>query len=107
MEHFSPVLFSAYAQLPRGTASSELYKVMALVLLIDTKTNQITAVDCTLSTRLAEQFVAKLLVGKNILESEQLIELIQHRYQGSARNALITTIRLIKEKYLAYSSKNK
>lgn len=103
METKNMVLFSAYAKLPVGTVSSELYKVMALVFLVNVKTGQIVEVDCTLSTRLAERFVSRLLVDKNINNLEQLISIIQDHYQGAARNTLIAALRTIGDKYTCYS----
>jgi hypothetical protein len=97
------VLFSGYARLPGGTVASELYGVMALVLLVDIQTGQILEADCTLSTRLAERFVSRLLVGYSLKDNpEKLIQQINLVYQGSAKKALITALRTILDKYPAY-----
>lgn len=103
MVNETTVLFSGYARLPSGTVSSELYGVMALVLLVDIQTGQIVEADCTLSTRLAERFVNQLLVGQNLNDNpEGLIRKINLVYQGSAKKALITALRTIIDKYLAF-----
>lgn len=97
------VLFSGYAKLPDGTVSGEVYKVMGLVVLIDVRTGTITQADCTLSTRLAERFVLQLLIGRKIQEeSMAIIEEINSVYQGSAKKAIITALRVIASKYAAY-----
>lgn len=97
------VLFSGYAKLPSGTASSEVYGVMALVVLIDVQTGIIVEADCTLSTRMAEGFVAHLLVGKEIDNGpEEIIALINAVYQGSAKKVIITALRIIADRYLAF-----
>lgn len=97
------VLFSGYAKLPEGTVSGEVYKVMALVIVIDIRTGIINQADCTLSTRLAEQFVLQMLIGKNILkDSLAMIDQINSVYQGSAKKAIISALRIIVAKYSAY-----
>jgi hypothetical protein len=97
------VLFSGYARLPGGTVSSEIYGVMALVILVDIQTGIIVEAECTLSTQMAENFVQRLLVGKKLdSEIEETIAQINNVYQGSAKRAVITTLRVIADKYLAF-----
>ena len=97
------VLFSGYARLPAGTVASELYGVMALVFLIDVKDGTIVDVECTLSTRLAERFAASLLIGKKLQHDPvDLIEVINDVYQGTAKKALITSLRIVADKYQSY-----
>lgn len=101
------VLFSGYARLPGGTVSSEIYGVMALVILIDLQTNIIVEAECTLSTKMAESFVQRLLVGKRLdRDIEETIALINNVYQGSAKKAIITTLRVIADKYVAFKRQN-
>lgn len=95
------ILISGYSRLPTGTVSSEVYGVMALVLLIDFSEGTIQDVDCTLSTRLAERFVASLIIGRSLKNGPQeLISLIEDVYQGSAQKAIIAALRDINIKYL-------
>ena len=99
------VLLSGYARLPAGTVSSEIYKVMALVFVVEVETGTILKAGCTLSTRLSERFVAELLVGKSLLSDlAEMIALINKRYQGAAKKTIITALRIISDKYLAYVS---
>ena len=97
------VLFSGYARLPAGTVASELYGVMALVFLIDVSDGTIVDMECTLSTRLSERFLASLLIGKRLTrEATDLIDSIQDVYQGTARKAIVTSLRIVADKYHAY-----
>ena len=97
------VLFSGYARLPAGTVASELYGVMALVFLIDVSDGTIVDMECTLSTRLSERFLASLLIGKRLTrEATDLIDSIQDVYQGTAKKAIVTSLRIVAEKYHAY-----
>ena len=99
------VLFSGYARLPSGTVASEMFGVMALVILVNIKTGEIIEAECTLSTRMAERLVAKILVGRNLKSGPQeIIELINHVYQGTAKKAIITALRNVYDKYQAFVS---
>ena len=103
MDDKNIMLFSGYAKLPAGTMSGEVYKVMALVFLIDIRTSEIIEADCTLSTRLSERFVVSKFVGKNLLQDiTAMIELINSIYHGSAKKAIINALRIIHAKYSAY-----
>ncbi|MDU4962263.1 MAG: DUF3870 domain-containing protein [Sporomusaceae bacterium] len=97
------VLFSGYAKLPSGTVSGEVYKVMALVMLIDVRNGTIIDADCTLSTRLSERFVLSMIIGKNIKsDNAELVDQINRLYQGSAKKAIINALRVISAKYSVY-----
>jgi hypothetical protein len=97
------VLFSSYAKLPSGSASSVIYHIMAMVVLIDIKTGEIVEAECTLSTRTSRQFVARVLVGSSLRNGpEELVRRIEDTYYGTAQKAIITTIRGIHIKYQSY-----
>lgn len=102
------VLFSGYAKLPSGTVAGDVFKLMALVVLIDSRTGKIVEAGCTLSTRCAERFVESMVVGKNIqTDYNELVECIHVKYQGSAKKAIITALRIIATKYIAYKQNMK
>ena len=101
------ILFSGYARLPQGTAASEMYKVMALVILVDYRTGVIIDADCTLSVPISERFVKKLLIGGNLKHGmEEMVQKLGTSYQGTAKKALITALRTIGEKYQVFISQN-
>ncbi|HWR07145.1 DUF3870 domain-containing protein [Sporomusa sp.] len=93
-------LFSGYARLPAGTTASEMYKVLALVVLIDMKTGTIVDADCTLSTPVSERFLAHILVGSSLTNGvEELAKQINAVYHGSAKKTIMTALRVIFDKY--------
>jgi hypothetical protein len=97
------VLFSSYAKLPSGTASGELFRVMALVMLVDVSSGKIVNADCTLSTRTSENFITRALVGGSLAQGpDKLVRLVNDIYQGSAKRAIITALKGIYDKYEAY-----
>jgi hypothetical protein len=97
------VLFSGYAKLPTGITASELYNVIGIVVLVDTETGIVTDADCTLATELARRHVSTALIGHNITNGpDDLIRSIDQVYQGSAKKAVITALRIIYDKYRSY-----
>ncbi|HML31578.1 MULTISPECIES: DUF3870 domain-containing protein [Sporomusa] len=96
------ILFSGYAKLPTGITASEIYKVIGVVLSIDEDTGTIMEADCTLATAVARNHVASILVGKSIANPESLVRVVDKTYQGSAKKAIITAIRIIYDKYRSY-----
>lgn len=97
------VLFSGYAKLPTGITASEMYKVIGLVVIIEVDTGEILEADCTLATQVARKCVAEVLVGQTLKNGpDQALRLIDQVYQGSAKKAIITALRIIYDKYRSY-----
>jgi len=94
------VLFSGYAKLPSGITASEFSKIIGICVLINVETSIILEADCTLATNLARNHVAGILTGYNLADGpESLIRRVERLYQGNAKKAIITAIRIIYEKY--------
>lgn len=97
------VLFSGYAKLPTGITASEMYKVIGLVVIIEVETGEILEADCTLATQVARKCVSQALVGQTLKNGpDQALRYIDQIYQGSAKKAIITAIRIIYDKYRSY-----
>ncbi|QJW49090.1 DUF3870 domain-containing protein [bacterium BFN5] len=97
------VLFSGYAKLPTGITASELYKIIGVIVLVDMKTGEIVEADCTLATQLARKHVSSALVGHTLTNGpDHLSDLIDRIYQGNAKKAIITALRIIYDKYRSY-----
>lgn len=94
------ILFSGYAKLPTGITAGELYKTIGLIVIVDVKTGEIVQADCTLATELASRHVADALIGHYLNAGpEELCRRIDRVYQGSAKKAIITALRIIYDKY--------
>ncbi len=96
------ILFSGYAKLPTGITASEIYKVIGVILSIDEDTGIIMEADCTLATEVARNHVSSILIGKSITNPDNLVRIVDKTYQGSAKKAIITAIRIIYDKYRSY-----
>lgn len=97
------VLFSGYAKLPAGITASEMYKVIGLIVLIDVEKDIIVEADCTLATKLANKHVSGALIGRSIKDGvDPLVRIVDQIYQGSAKKAIITALRIIYDKYRSH-----
>lgn len=97
------VLFSGYAKLPVGITASEMYKVIGVILVVRVETGEIVEADCTLATNVARQFVATSLLGQSIKNGpESVLRIIDKQYQGSAKKAIMTSLRIIFDKYRSF-----
>lgn len=86
----SSVIFSAYAKLPAGITAYEVHKVIGVVVEIDMHTGRILQAECTLATKLASDFIAKMLVGYNMNDGlDELNAMIEKHYQASAKKAVL------------------
>lgn len=93
------IFISGYAKLPTGTTAEELYKVIALGIILDKNTGIIIDADCSLVTTVAKVHVRNLLVGRNILDIEEIESEFKHRYFGPVKKALISAARKCHTKY--------
>ena len=94
------VLFSGYAKLPVGITAAEMYKVIGVIVVVDMKSGLIVKADCTLATELARQYIAQCLIGYNLSNGhEELQNILERQYQGSAKKAVATAMRIIYDKY--------
>jgi hypothetical protein len=97
------VLFSGYAKLPVGITASEMYKVIGVILVIRVETGEIIEADCTLATALARNYVSKILVGQSLKHGpDSALHIIDKIYQGSAKKAIMTSLRIIYDKYRSF-----
>ncbi len=90
---------TGYAKLPQGITASELYKVICVGLLVDKETSVIEEAECSLVTKLANRVFSELVVGKTLLDIEEIEEAFANCYYGSAKKALISALKTCYEKY--------
>ncbi len=103
MNHHS-IFISGYAKLPHGITASALYTVIAVGMIIDEKSGVIEDIDCSLATSIAIDFIKQLLIGKNIMDYDGIVEIFSKRYHGTARKAILSAIKSVNEKYKLLSA---
>jgi hypothetical protein len=97
------IFFSGYAKLPAGITATEMYKVIGVVVVIDPETEIIGEADCTLATEVGRIFVKNIMTGYSMAQGiEPLLRTVDARYQGSAKKAIITALKIINDKYRSY-----
>ena len=97
------VLFSGYAKLPVGITASEMYKVIGVILVIRVETGEIVEADCTLATKVAREYVSRVLLGQSLKNGpDNALRNVDKRYQGSAKKAIMTSLRIIYDKYRSF-----
>ncbi|SCY99797.1 DUF3870 domain-containing protein [Alkaliphilus peptidifermentans] len=100
------IFISGYAKLPTGTTAEELYKVIALGIILDKNTGEILDADCSVVTSVAKEHVRELLVGKNLKNIEAIEEEFKNRYYGSVKKSLISSVRKCYTKYIQILENN-
>jgi len=93
------IFITGYAKLPQGITATELYKVIVVGLIVDKHSGIILDVDCSLVTRAAKEFIKELVVGKNIMDYDEIQNAFKYKYYGSAKKALISAMKTCHEKY--------
>ncbi len=102
------IFFTGYAKLPSNITAEKLYEVIAIGIEVDPNTSIIVDCDCTLATMVARNFFRKLAIGYNLNEGiEGLTKVFEERYYGSARKAIITSLKIMYEKWLTYLENKK
>ncbi|WP_160197960.1 DUF3870 domain-containing protein [Senegalia massiliensis] len=99
------VFLTGYAKLPEGITARELYGVVALAMTVDKCTGEILDVEPTLSTYLGRTFVKELLVGEKISDLNQLEMKVKKHYFGSAKKAILTTIKMCHKNFSKINGK--
>lgn len=98
------IFITGYAKLPSSITAEKLYQVIAVGVEIDPVTGIIVDCDCTLATQVAKDFYKKLVLGYNLFEGiDGLVAKFDQRYHGSARKAIVTALKIMYEKWLAYN----
>lgn len=87
------IFVSGYAKPPENTTAAQLYKIIAVGLRVERETGIILEADCSMITDVSKSFIQKVLVGKNLMEIEKIEEVFRDNYFGSAKKALITSLK--------------
>ncbi len=90
-------LFSGYARLPQDVSHQAMYKRVGVVLEVD-EAGVAVACSTTLMMASADDFLQRLLVGRNVLTERRAIEaLVRYRYRGHSQGALVSALHKIFE----------
>ena len=105
---FTTVFFTGYAKLPEGITASEMFGVVGIGLEVDRSTGVVVAADCTLATEVGRRFFRRLVEGRRLGDDfPAIVEEVELRYFGSAQKALVTALRIARDKYKVYRAQQK
>lgn len=94
--------FTGYARLPEGITAAELYGLVGIALEVEDGTGIIVNADCTLATELGKDFFSRLMMGWRLdADFEHLVSQVRSRYHGGAQRAIVTALRITRDKYRA------
>ncbi|SKC91098.1 DUF3870 domain-containing protein [Maledivibacter halophilus] len=93
------IFITGYAKLPKGITATELYKVIAVGLIVNRKTGIIVDADCSLVTRVAKEFFREIVLGKDLNDYQEIQATLKEMYFGSAKKALISALKTCNEKF--------
>jgi hypothetical protein len=94
------VLVTGYSKVPAKTSAADVYSVIGVCMEVDVNTGNILEADCTLVTDLSRKFVVGLLKGQILTNISDLEERFRNGYQGSAKKALVTAMKICHDRYL-------
>ena len=102
-ERRDTLFFTGYAKLPAGITATEMFRVVGIGLEVEARTGEIIAADCTLVTEVGRRFFANLVEGRRLDEDFAiLVNEVERRYYGNAQKAIITALKIAREKFRAY-----
>ena len=97
------LFFTGYARLPAGITASEMFRVVGIGLEVDPDTGEVIEADCTLATEVGRRFFSRLVEGQRLDEDFQcIVREVEERYQGNAQKAMVTALKIAREKFRAY-----
>lgn len=98
-------IVGGYARLPQATAAAQVYQMVAMVALVDKRTDTVIEASVTLVTPVARAFVEGLLVGSNLLSGQdEFLEEIGLNYGGGAQKAIKQAFKDLCDRYLEMRS---
>ena len=87
------IFISGYAKPPDNTTAAQLYKIIAVGLKVDRETGVIMEADCSLITDVSKSFIKSGLIGKSLLNTQEIEAFFNDNFFGSTKKALITALK--------------
>lgn len=96
---------AGFAELPKGTTAYEAYRVVAFVMIVDSRTDTIVDAGFSFAIPQTSEFVTSLVIGENALHGLQSIQQkIRNRFLAPAQGALIQSVRNAFDRYREWKS---
>lgn len=100
LEGEDTMLFVGYARVPQGTTARGLYDVIGFALEVEASSGRVVEASCTLAVPAAEQFVRKILVGRDLSEGiGPIMKELERRFHGPTQRAVIVALKAAYERF--------
>lgn len=96
------VYFIGNSGLPVNTAVGQIYKHIAIGLIVDIRTSEIIDFYATLVSPIGQEFINAQVIGRYLDTDLEIIIKGFERYQGPAQKALIVALRNAYDRYKNY-----
>lgn len=93
------ILVTGYSKAPGKTSVADVYTVVGVCMEVRVSDGIILGAECTLATELSKTFVSDLLIGEEIKNIARIEEKFKEHYQGSAKKALVTAMKICYDRY--------
>jgi hypothetical protein len=93
------ILVTGYSKAPGKTSVADVYTVVGVCMEVRVSDGIILGAECTLATELSKTFVSDLLIGEEIKNIARIEEKFKEQYQGSAKKALVTAMKICYDRY--------
>ena len=94
------MIVSGFSQLPKGTTLYETYKVIGVVIVVDTDTTEIIDANFTFVTDLTNRFLSSIIRGYYMNQGvEPLLAEIKRRCKMPSQGAIIQAIKSCYTRY--------
>ncbi|MEC2073387.1 DUF3870 domain-containing protein [Alkalihalophilus marmarensis] len=87
------------AKSPSNNPITEQYKVFFIGFVVDRLSGKIIDAEATSILSITSSFIRHLFVGKNIRETDQIVNAIEEKYYGSSQKAVIVAFRHASQKF--------
>ncbi len=100
-------IFSGHAQLAEGSDIHENYKYITVVAKVDVRNGTILDCEVPIYCRESGDFVAEILIGKNLSNDlDLIIAEIDSRMHSLSKWALISAVQTLQNRYAVYKKNN-
>ncbi|MHB1404283.1 MAG: DUF3870 domain-containing protein [Desulfitobacteriaceae bacterium] len=96
------ILCVGYAKLPTGMSAETVYKTFGVGLLVEPDSGIIVNAETTSTTRIGDEFLVSMMVGRNIEEIEEIVKELERRYLGVGAKAIVAALNNSYGEYLKY-----
>lgn len=99
------IFAAGFAELPKGTTAYEAYRIVAFVMVVDSRSDTIVDAGFSFVLKQTSEFISSLVIGENALTGLERIQAkIRNRFLAPVQGALLQSIRNAFDRYRDWKS---